>query len=212
MDALLNRRFFEISRRQFADVLLFAVTSAELVLLFYLTPTLTLTDWIYVVQHLIVLGVAVTRDAPKARDYSLGVSVAVGIAYIYPYAQAIYLRFLSGYVTWEAGGLVIVTIGAGLSLVGLVTMGRTFGVRPALRGLVTTGPFRLVRHPIYLSYLLADIGYNLQESNIGTLLIVFVGWAALICRIKAEEHVISEHEHWRTYCAAVPYRLLPGLW
>ena len=171
-----------------------------------------MVDWIYVLQHLIVLGIALTRDAPKARDYSLGSSIAVGVAYIYPYAQVIYLRFSSGYVVSSGAGLSLVIFGAGLSLVSLLTLGRMFGVRPALRGLVTSGPYRVVRHPMYLSYLLADIGYNLQELNLGTLLLVLIGWASLIYRIRAEERVLSQHPAWPDYSASVRYRLFPGLW
>jgi protein-S-isoprenylcysteine O-methyltransferase Ste14 len=198
--------------RRFADLLLFCVTSAELVILFLLTPTFTITDWIYVLQHFIVLAIALIRPNPKVRDYSIASSVAVGVAYLYPYAQVIYLRWSPGHVAWPAAGLVLVTLAAGLSLVSLLTMGRLFGVRPALRGLVTSGPYRLVRHPIYLSYVLADIGYNLQEWNSVTLLLVLIGWASLVYRIHAEERLLSQHSEWPAYVVLVRYRLLPGLW
>src|SRR5437868_10633746 len=151
--------------RRFGDLLLFCVTATELVLLFLLTPTFTTTDWIYVLQHLIVLGIALTRLHPKVRDYSIASSMAVAASYLYPYAQVIYLRWSPGDVAWPAAGLVLVTLGASLSLVSLLAMGRLFGVRPAVRGLVNSGPYRFIRHPMYLSYLLADIGYNLQEWN-----------------------------------------------
>jgi protein-S-isoprenylcysteine O-methyltransferase Ste14 len=199
-------------RRRFADLLLFCVTAAELVILFLLTPTFTITDWIYVLQHFIVLGIALKRPHPKVRDYSITSSMAVGVAYVYPYAQVIYLRWSPGYVVSPGAGLVLVTLAAGLSLVSLLTMGRLFGVRPALRGLVTSGPYRLVRHPIYLSYVIADIGYNLQEWNFVTLLLVLVGWMSLVYRIYAEERLLSQHSEWPTYVAWVRYRLLPGLW
>jgi protein-S-isoprenylcysteine O-methyltransferase Ste14 len=199
-------------RRRFADLLLFCVTSTELVILFLLTPTFTITDWIYVLQHFIVLGIAVTRPHPKVRDYSIPSSIAVGIAYAYPYGQVIYLRWSPGHVVSPAAGLVLVTLAAGLSLVSLLTMGRLFGVRPALRGLVTSGPYRFVRHPMYLSYVLADIGYNLQEWNFVTLLLVLVGWMSLVYRIHAEERVLSQHAEWPAYAALVRYRLFPGIW
>ena len=201
-----------MSRRRFADLLLFCVTITELIFLFLLTPTFTITDWIYVLQHLIVLGIALTRPRPRVRDYSVASSIAVGAAYLYPYAQVIYLRWSPGNVASPGTGLVLVTLAAGLSLVSLLTMGRLFGVRPALRGLVTSGPYRFIRHPMYLSYMLADIGYNLQEWNFVTLLLVLVGWMSLVYRIQAEERVLSQHAEWPAYAVLVRYRLFPGLW
>ena len=198
--------------RRFADLLLFSVTATELVILFLLTPTFTITDWIYVLQHFIVLGIALTRSSPKVRDYSIAASVAVGVAYLYPYAQVIYLRWSPGYVGWPTAGLVLVTMAACLSLVSLLTLGRRFGIRPALRGLVTIGPYRFVRHPMYLSYVLADIGYNLQEWNSVTLLLVLTGWLSLVYRIHAEERMLSQDDQWPVYVRSVHYRLLPGIW
>jgi len=198
--------------RRFADLLLFCVTAIELVVLFLLTPTFTITDWIYVLQHFMVLGIALTRPQPKVRDYSLASSMAVVVAYAYPYAQVIYLRWSPGHVASPLAGLVLVALAAGLSLVSLLTMGRLFGVRPALRGLVASGPYRFVRHPMYLSYIVADVGYNLQEWNFVTLLLVLVGWMSLVYRIQAEERLLSQHAEWPAYVGLVRYRLFPGLW
>ena len=198
--------------RKFVDFLLFSVTLAELALLFQFTTTFTLVDWIYVSQHLLVLGIALTRRPPQAQDHSLAASAAVVVAYAYPYAQVAYLRWVPGDPAWAEGGLVLVTLAACLSAASLITMRRWFGVRPALRGLATTGPYRLVRHPMYLAYLIADIGYNLQEWNTGTALLVAAGWLSLLYRIHAEERILSSHADWPKFISQVRYRLVPGVW
>jgi len=207
-----RRLAFDMSGRRLADFLLLGVTSSELALLFVLTPTFTTVDWIYVLQHLLVLGIALTRRPPAAQDRSLSSSIAVLITYAYPYAQVAYLRWVPGGPGWPAGGLVFVTLAACLSLASLMSLGRRFGVRPAVRGLATKGPYRLVRHPMYLAYMVADIGYNLQEWNVGTAILTMTGWASLIYRILTEERVLSGHAGWPDYVALVRYRLLPGLW
>ncbi|MBP1753457.1 MAG: isoprenylcysteine carboxyl methyltransferase [Geobacteraceae bacterium] len=201
-----------ISQRRLGDFLLFGVTSAELVLLSFLTPTFTIADWVYVLQHLLVLGIALTRRPPEVQDRSLLSSTAVVVSYAYPYAQVAYLRWVPGDPTWPEAGLVLVTFAAFLSFASLLSLGRWFGVWPALRGLATRGPYRLVRHPMYLAYVLADIGCNLQEWNFGTALLVVAGWASLFYRIRAEERILSQDSGWSNYVALVRHRLFPGLW
>jgi protein-S-isoprenylcysteine O-methyltransferase Ste14 len=198
--------------RRPADFLLFGVTAVELWLLFVLTPSFTVTDWIYVCSNLLVLGIALTRRPAQEQDRSIGAGVAVVVSYTYPYAQVILLRRHAGYEAWPDGGLVLVIIGACLSLASLVSLGRFFGVRPALRGLATRGTYRVVRHPLYLAYVLQDIGYNLQEWSVGTLMLVAAGWASLVYRIHAEERVLSHDRNWADYAGRVRYRLLPGIW
>ena len=201
-----------ISGRRLGDFLLFGVTSVELALLFFLTPTFTIVDWIYVLQHLLVLGIALTRRPPQVQDISLPSSAAVIVAYAYPYAQVIYLRWVPGDPAWPTAGLVLVALATCLSIASLISLGRRFGVFPALRDLQTRGPYRLVRHPMYLAYVIADIGYNLQEWNSGTALLVITGWVSLLYRIHAEERILSHDAGWSAYAALVRHRLLPGLW
>ncbi len=199
-------------RPRFADLLLFGVTTTELAILVLLTPAFTVTDWIYVVQHIVVLVIAVTRRPPKAQDRSLLSGTAVAVAYSYSYAQVIYLNWVPGDPAWPNAGLVIVTVAASLSFASLLTLGRLFGVRPALRGLTMGGPYRVIRHPMYLAYMIADVGYNLQEWNVGTVVLTVSGWASLLYRIHAEERILSQDAGWPKYLMSVRYRLLPGLW
>jgi protein-S-isoprenylcysteine O-methyltransferase Ste14 len=195
-----------------ADALLFAVTVAELIALLAWTPELGLADWIYVVQHLVVLGIAFARAAPRWADHRAGTGVAVAVAYAYPYAQVIWLRKSGGTAVWPEVGWILVAAGAVLSFTALAKLGLSFGVRPALRKLATSGPYHVVRHPMYVAYLIADLGYNLQEWNAGTLALVAAGWTALIVRIRAEERVLAHDDGWTAYAAAVRWRLVPWLW
>jgi len=201
-----------LSRRRFGDMLLFGVTAVELTILVTLTPSFTLVDWIYVLQHVIVLAIALTRAPPDMRDSSPQTMLAIAVAYAYPYAQVIYLHSVPGEPASLEIGLVLVVVSACLSFASLIALGRLFGVRPALRDVMTKGPYALVRHPMYLAYVLGDIGYNLQEWNYGTALMVAAGWASLLYRIHAEERVLSGDPRWRAYAGLTRYRLLPGLW
>ena len=201
-----------LSRRSWADLLLFGVTVVELVLLVLLTPTFTIVDWIYVVQNVLVLGISLARRPPASLDRSLTSAAAVVVAYTYPYAQVVWLRWQPGVPGWPEAGLVVVTVAAVWGLASLLSIGRRFGVRPAARGLATTGTYRLVRHPIYLGHVLGDIGYNLQEWNLGTVLLVLAGWLALLYRIHVEERLLAGDPGWAGYVARVRSRVVPGVW
>ena len=201
-----------ILQRRFADLLLFCVTAAALIVLFLLTPSFGIVGRLYVLQHFLILGLALTRSKPLTADHSVPSNIAVGVAYLCPYAQVICLYWWPGKVAWPEGGLVLVTLAAVFSVVCLLTLGSRFGVRPALRGLVTRGPYRVVRHPLYLSYVIAHIGFSLQVWNVATLLLALLGWAAMVCRIRAEERVLSGDPGWASYVGLVRYRLIPGLW
>ena len=64
---------------------------------------------------------------------------------------------------WATGGFGLLVLAACLSLASLFKLGRSFGVWPAVRGLTTKGPYRLVRHPMYLAYVLADMPGQLGQ-------------------------------------------------
>jgi protein-S-isoprenylcysteine O-methyltransferase Ste14 len=199
-------------RRTCGDVVLCGVTLAELGLLVFLTPTFTALDWLYVLQHGLVFGVALTRRPPRALDRSWLSTLACLVSYAYPYAQILYLHHVPGSSAWPQLGSILVAVAAGVSVSSLLTLGQWFGIRPALRGLAQTGPYRLVRHPLYLAYLLADVGLNCVQWNGGTVLLTAIGWASLLYRIRAEERILAQDAGWAAYVGAVSYRLLPGLW
>ncbi len=103
---------------------------------------------------------------------------------------------------------------AGLAgvLLSLGTLGRSFGIVAANRGLKTGGPYRVVRHPAYLSYLVTQIGYVLENPspvNLGLLAVVSF---CQIGRIQAEERVLCRDAGYQEYAGRVRYRLVPGLY
>jgi protein-S-isoprenylcysteine O-methyltransferase Ste14 len=88
---------------------------------------------------------------------------------------------------------------------------RSFGVAPANRGIKTSGPYGLLRHPMYAGYGAVHIGVLLLMFSPANLLIYIVGWCAQILRIHAEERLLSDDPGYRAYCEKVRWRLIPGL-
>jgi protein-S-isoprenylcysteine O-methyltransferase Ste14 len=107
---------------------------------------------------------------------------------------------------------VIQLAGFGLAIVGLGFLGRSFGIVAALRGVKTSGLYTVVRHPIYSSYLIAYLGYVLENRsprNVG--LFILMGAAQLV-RISEEERVLVADSEYRRYSRRVRYRLIPFLY
>ena len=68
----------------------------------------------------------------------------------------------------SAVGLVIVVLGK-------MTLGRSFGIVPANRGVVVRGPYNFVRHPIYAGYLITHAAFLLAHPAPWNMAIVAVG-------------------------------------
>jgi protein-S-isoprenylcysteine O-methyltransferase Ste14 len=93
--------------------------------------------------------------------------------------------------------------------VALSTLGRSFGVVPADRGLVRHGPYRFIRHPIYAFETLFFIGYLAAVPTPRTFIVIAV-WAVLqVVRIIREERIIGGYDEYRQ---GVRWRLIPFVW
>jgi len=71
--------------------------------------------------------------------------------------------------------------------------------------LVHTGPYSLVRHPIYTGLLLAMLGTALATGELGCFLGVFLAFAGWQAKARLEEHFLLAQfgEAYRSYCAHV---------
>jgi protein-S-isoprenylcysteine O-methyltransferase Ste14 len=102
---------------------------------------------------------------------------------------------------------------AGLALViaGKVTLGRSFGLVPANRGVVDRGPYVMMRHPIYTGYLLCHIGFLAAHPDAMNALLMACADTALIVRALLEERILRRDERYRAYCSRVGWHLVPGV-
>lgn len=102
---------------------------------------------------------------------------------------------------------------AGLCVViaGKMTLGRSFGLIPANRGVVASGPYLIVRHPIYAGYLATHIGFILAYPTLTNLMVLVIADTALVIRALFEERVLSADEEYRAYCGRVGWHLVPGI-
>lgn len=111
----------------------------------------------------------------------------------------------------EMATVTILAVGLVIVVLGKLSLGRSFGLTPANRGIVCRGLYRVVRHPIYLGYLITHLGFLLANPvgwNLATLVIADV---ALMFRAICEERTLAQDEQYRAYMQRVRWRIVPGI-
>jgi protein-S-isoprenylcysteine O-methyltransferase Ste14 len=118
----------------------------------------------------------------------------------------------------ETGGLpqqaceAVQLVGVAVALASLGMLGRSFGLVAANRGVKTGGPYGLVRHPAYTGYLIAYLGYVLENPGVLNVALLCLGTAFQLLRIREEEQILAGDSRYERYRSAVRYRLVPLLY
>jgi protein-S-isoprenylcysteine O-methyltransferase Ste14 len=163
------------------------------------------------------------RGAPSAYDRSqrtivaLGVVALVGLIVVTPWEYAHLAGPIprNGPLAWA--GLLLFAAGIALqvaafwALRGLYTT--RLGVQPGHR-LVTSGPYRLVRHPGYLSNLLCMTGIGLALSSLVAIGATIFVVPLILRRIASEEAMLLAEfgAEYRAYQQRTTKRLVPGVY
>jgi protein-S-isoprenylcysteine O-methyltransferase Ste14 len=111
-----------------------------------------------------------------------------------------------------SGAMFLQLAGAAFAFVSLFAIGRSFGLVAANRGIVTRGPYGLVRHPIYLGYVVANLGYLLENPSSRNAMIIAVATSAQLIRINYEEEILSHDQAYSAYRRQVRFRLIPQVY
>jgi protein-S-isoprenylcysteine O-methyltransferase Ste14 len=102
-------------------------------------------------------------------------------------------------------------VGLLVVVIGKVSLGRSFGLTPANRGVVCTGIYRVVRHPIYLGYLITHVGFVIANAANWNLIVLAAADVALVFRAIREERMLAQDPEYRNYMLRVPWRVVPGI-
>ena len=108
-------------------------------------------------------------------------------------------------LVWSVASAALLAVGNATSVYCLARLGRSFSVLPEARRLVTTGPYAVVRHPLYLAEGVATLGvvilhWSLLAVAVGVLQTVLQG-----IRLRQEENVLRESfPDYADYAAITP--------
>ncbi|MFI5050708.1 MAG: methyltransferase family protein [Gaiellales bacterium] len=151
------------------------------------------------------------RPAPLRRGRApIGVIAALSAQFAFIAVGALATDSAGGSRVWIAD--ILLLGGLGFSIVSVLALGRCFGVLPDVRGLVTRGPYRIVRHPLYLGELVSALGLVIGASRPGLAGAAWVACLAVqVVRTRYEEAGLrAEFPEYDEY-AEHTRRLIPGV-
>ena len=105
-----------------------------------------------------------------------------------------------------------VLIGMIMVLVTIRHLGRSFSLVPQARSVVQTGPYRWIKHPLYLAEEIAIFGVVLQDLTPVTVIVLVLHIGVQVCRILYEEDLLRRNCPEYSIYEASRWRLIPFVW
>jgi protein-S-isoprenylcysteine O-methyltransferase Ste14 len=112
----------------------------------------------------------------------------------------------------DAAAGALMGVGLGVNVFAKLALWRSFGLAPANRGVRKGGPYRFVRHPMYLGYFLTQVAFLLSNLTLANLVKYLVTWVVQLLRIAEEEKFLLKDSAYRELAKRVRFRLVPGLY
>jgi protein-S-isoprenylcysteine O-methyltransferase Ste14 len=166
-----------------------------------------LTGLLLLVSELLVVVLTVFRRRAHVVDRSWHARVVAGASIV----LVPLIRPTGDPLAPDLATAGVSMVGLGIIITGKATLGRSFGLMPAHRGLVCTGIYGLIRHPIYLGYLLSHVAFLAAHPSPSNLLLLFVSDGSLLLRAVYEERTLGLDPNYVSYMERVRWRVVPGV-
>ena len=199
--------------RHFADLL----ARAAIVVLFTMMAVRFATDFLetgritglfLLLSEALVVVLTVVRRSARAIDRSLSARVLTTVSVLGPPLLA---PGTAAALAPEAATVALSCAGLAVVIAGKITLGRSFALLPANRGIVSSGLYRIVRHPIYTGYLVTHVAFLAASPTLWNIAALLVADGALLARALREEQTLATDPAYRDYQAEVRWRVAPGL-
>lgn len=171
-------------------------------------PNPTVTVFLLAIGEAVTIGFLLAARFPKARAWDPVSLVCTGVGSFY-FLFVIVDQGLTLAPLWLTSAIQVA--GICTQIFSKACLGRSFGLVPANRGIVTKGPYGWVRHPVYLGYLTSHVGFLLasftwRNAALYTALYFFQG-----VRMFREERLLRTDPEYDAYMRRVKFRLIPGI-
>src|SRR5262245_54535743 len=161
-------------------------------------------------QELLIVGLAITRHHSVAETRSIWDWTVALLGTAAPLLQRpappaieeaaplLQQPLLTGPLL-DSLGLLFQIVGAILATIAIFSLGRSFGIVAANRGVRTSGFYRFVRHPLYGSYLVGYFGFLLGNLSIWNIAMIAITTLCQYARAIAEERVLLQDPVYQSY-------------
>jgi protein-S-isoprenylcysteine O-methyltransferase Ste14 len=141
--------------------------------------------------NLLLIYLVVVRTQPVRRSSGLlprlcglaGTFLGVGILHLRPVPLSLF---------WQSVAAALVLAGSLGSAIVLTRLGKSFSIMPEARALVTSGPYKWARHPLYAMETLTLIGTTIQFAQPWAALLSLGVIALQVLRTVFEELVLTQ--------------------
>lgn len=140
-----------------------------------------------IIRDLAASWFLITRKPNKGEKTPRSIEV---LAYLSSSCPFIYLESSHSLPNADLISSILAIIGFTLSTLALVDLGSSFGVAPANRGVIRTGLYRCIEHPMYSGYAISEFGFFFL--NPFNFFIWMLSSCLYILRAKKENYVLRE--------------------
>ena len=160
--------------------------------------------------YMLLALLIITRSAAKARADGLLPRIAAFVGTYLPWTITFFGKSDQALPNFESTACVLV--GMVMMLVTARHLGGAFSLVPQARSVVQTGPYRWIKHPLYLAEEIAVLGVVLQYLTPVTVIVLVLHIGVQVCRIIYEEDLLRRN--CPEYCSyeASRWRLIPYVW
>jgi len=166
------------------------------------------TGLLLLVSEALVIVLTVIRRPAHIVDRSVRAAMVTAISVVGP---PLLLPSDAGGLVPDVATAAASALGLAFVVLGKLTLGRSFGLVPANRGVVIRGPYALVRHPIYSGYLITHFSFLVAHPSWWNAVVIGIADTALILRALIEERVLNGDAEYQAYCRRVEWHLVPGV-
>jgi protein-S-isoprenylcysteine O-methyltransferase Ste14 len=169
-----------------------------------------LSSFCLAIFYTLLTALIMTRPPAKAQAPGLLPRIAAFVGSYMPWTITLFGKTDQALPNLLSTACVL--IGTIMMLVTIRHLGRAFSLVPQARSVVQTGPYRWIKHPLYLSEEIVVLGVVLLYLTPVTVILLILHIGIQVCRILYEEDLLRNNCPEYSSYEASRWRLIPSVW